>query len=84
MSEYIPVGNSLHTRSFEAVPGVLAYVPALHVVHVVHVSRFAEAVYVPSGQPLHVQSFVVLPAEATYVPALHVVIGTHAVAALAS
>jgi hypothetical protein len=68
----------------DAVPAVLTYVPAAHVVHAEQLPAFVVVENVPLAHAVHVRFVVADPALVTYWPAVQVVRAWHTVAELPS
>ena len=84
MDAFVPVENvvpsthGVHVRSDATVHGALTFVPAAHVVHVVHDPAFGIVEKVaPAVHGVHALFCVSVHAVDTYVPAIHVVHGVH-------
>ncbi len=80
----VPGAHEAHCRSDVALPGVLTYVPGLHMLHTAHVAAFIVVLKLPLVQLLQERSVRVVPSVATCCPAMHDDQPTHAVAGLAS
>jgi hypothetical protein len=74
----------MHTRSLVAVPCVLTYVPAAHVVQPEQTDALFVVLNEPTPHAAHVRFVVAEPELVTYSPGTQTVRATHAVAALRS
>ncbi len=59
--EYVSAGHGEHNRLVVAVPGVLTYSPATHVVHAVHEAALSITLCVPLTQRAQLRSVTVVP-----------------------